>query len=223
MLCNVPADFYPRPPRGGRHTRRPRSNPRCGISIHALREEGDCTKLVEPLDHPEFLSTPSARRATICLGDSAGHIRHFYPRPPRGGRPDLPQIPSGRPGISIHALREEGDRSRPWCGSGRSYFYPRPPRGGRLYELLCIYIDVMISIHALREEGDVEPLTAGVMPLLFLSTPSARRVTDALAAKLAALEFLSTPSARRVTRLRQPERHEQVISIHALREEGDWS
>ena len=34
---------------------------------------------------------------------------HFYPRPPRGGRPGLP--PSGQRllQISIHALREEGD------------------------------------------------------------------------------------------------------------------
>ena len=40
---------------------------------------------------------------------------------------------------------------------------------------------------------------------------------------LSTSKFLSTPSARRATRLRQPERHEQVISIHALCEEGDKS
>ena len=56
------------------------------ISIHALREEGDF-KLTEfaPL-YDEFLSTPSARRATQ-----------------RGGGGDLQEK------ISIHALREEGD------------------------------------------------------------------------------------------------------------------
>ena len=57
-------------------------------------------------------------------------------------------------------------------------FYPRPPRGGRrLFPGGLRLLEGLISIHALREEGDVEPLTAGVMPLLFLSTPSARRAT----------------------------------------------
>ena len=34
------------------------------ISIHALREEGDHLNLYNPDNFPEFLSTPSARRAT---------------------------------------------------------------------------------------------------------------------------------------------------------------
>ena len=34
------------------------------ISIHALREEGDNPGLPQRLDVVEFLSTPSARRAT---------------------------------------------------------------------------------------------------------------------------------------------------------------
>ena len=55
-----------------------------------------------------FLSTPSARRAT--------------------GKQDLLKYSYG---ISIHALREEGDFR--WLSFVRCviYFYPRPPRGGR--------------------------------------------------------------------------------------------
>ena len=34
--------------------------------------------------------------------------------------------------------------------------------------------------------------------------------------------FLSTPSARRATSVLAGERHMEVISIHALREEGDY-
>ena len=34
-------NFYPRPPRGGRHVTRSSSSSSIGISIHALREEGD--------------------------------------------------------------------------------------------------------------------------------------------------------------------------------------
>ena len=101
------------------------------ISIHALRGEDD----------PRWIMRLQVRY-------------NFYPRPPRGGRrldSDIAQIIYkisihalreegdkvvyntllGQLWISIHALREEGD----WC-CGRSpgnmcNFYPRPPRGGR--------------------------------------------------------------------------------------------
>ena len=80
--CN----FYPRPPRGGRHGEKDQGRQREPISIHALREEGDC----------------SAHR-------SACQQRNFYPRPPRGGRPFYGTGSRTPHGISIHALREEGD------------------------------------------------------------------------------------------------------------------
>ena len=35
-------------------------------------------------------------------------------------------------GISIHALREEGDPLDWYIQHGKKNFYPRPPRGGRL-------------------------------------------------------------------------------------------
>ena len=56
----------------------------------------------------EFLSTPSARRATKKL-------RLLYPGL----------------SISIHALREEGDTSHQRRPPHDKNFYPRPPRGGR--------------------------------------------------------------------------------------------
>ena len=111
LRCSWPWSryFYPRPPRGGRPIIRP------PIKL--------CSKA--------FLSTPSARRATAALGYGRDYGRNFYPRPPRGGR-HLPNqwLRIGRE-ISIHALREEGDRCRcTLCFCGR-HFYPRPPRGGR--------------------------------------------------------------------------------------------
>ena len=56
------------------------------ISIHALREEGD--KSLEELQaaYDEFLSTPSARRATCWATAAWAPDSNFYPRPPRGGR-----------------------------------------------------------------------------------------------------------------------------------------
>ena len=102
-------DFYPRPPRGGRPCSCRRRVPPAGISIHALREEGDITVLIPNtysktfLSTPSarratvgkikaqgaalFLSTPSARRATMQKAEKKGLLPDFYPRPPRGGRP----------------------------------------------------------------------------------------------------------------------------------------
>ena len=71
----------------------------CSISIHALREEGDGLRLVE----------------SKSFGD-------FYPRPPRGGRPVLPDGSYGLYPISIHALREEGDVcSSPHAGHHKGF------------------------------------------------------------------------------------------------------
>ena len=78
------------------------------ISIHALREEGDAVAVSRQL-----------------------LTEHFYPRPPRGGRPVYGRIVHVLVSISIHALREEGDKD----GNAQRC---------RLW----------ISIHALREEGD---------------------------------------------------------------------
>ena len=83
--ARTPANFYPRPPRGGR---------RLDSSIF--------------LNAVLFLSTPSARRATVRLVGFHGRCR-----------------------ISIHALREEGDAAWPRLASSILDFYPRPPRGGR--------------------------------------------------------------------------------------------
>ena len=58
-----------------------------GISIHALREEGDPPQLPPQPPQKAFLSTPSARRATMSGQGSFVPTDDFYPRPPRGGRP----------------------------------------------------------------------------------------------------------------------------------------
>ena len=57
------------------------------ISIHALREEGDADNKPAMIRQSAFLSTPSARRATTVNRTRHLQPHHFYPRPPRGGRP----------------------------------------------------------------------------------------------------------------------------------------
>ena len=59
------------------------------------------------------------------------------------------------------------------------------------------------------------------MAAKFLSTPSARRATEAYIKPLGLRLFLSTPSARRATRILARDGRATRISIHALREEGD--
>ena len=135
------SNFYPRPPRGGR------------LASDALHGAGG-----------PFLSTPSARRATYLFdghflglvisihalreegdGTFAGLLtcpRYFYPRPPRGGRPER----SGQVRYMCVLFLSTPSARRatlllPRCISSR------PPRGGR-------HPIVSISIHALREEGD---------------------------------------------------------------------
>ena len=159
-------DFYPRPPRGGRLVWQLRGCAVLAISIHALREEGDTGCTCNFFTISRFLSTPSARRATL----SQGRRGHFCC-------------------ISIHALREEGDyrelgvpvqpnkflstpsaRRATTPSSGiftaliflstpsarrattvcqcqilqEQNFYPRPPRGGRrVVFLFCRHIRLL--------------------------------------------------------------------------------
>ena len=79
----------------------------------------------------------------------------------------------------------------------------------------------MISIHALREEGDRDDADRVVVLVQFLSTPSARRATLSSAWPMSTASFLSTPSARRATLHPCRQFYRLIISIHALREEGD--
>ena len=171
-------NFYPRPPRGGRrsahcfplalieisiHALREEGDGAVHrsdhgqqpISIHALREEGDASSLQEMGLSLEFLSTPSARRATSVSWRPSTRPLHFYPRPPRGGR----LIRSASYSISFSFLST-----------------PSARRATRIP--ICDTITMRISIHALREEGDTQMLRIICTIAAFLSTPSARRATQ---------------------------------------------
>ena len=125
------------------------------ISIHALREEGDTSfGSLSPISS-QFLSTPSARKATVLQGGLKNDGIYFYPRPPRGRRRKRIRWYAKYANISIHALREEGDSIyAPYTYWDLPNFYPRPPRGRRHAGEALRVGGVVISIHALREEGD---------------------------------------------------------------------
>ena len=145
------------------------------ISIHALREEGDAKAELARLRIR--ISIHALREeGDISAIEKSSFLLNFYPRPPRGGRrcpassncrPTLfLSTPSARRAttmlfilsagqkISIHALREEGDRVAGFFFCHSANFYPRPPRGGRPGEEHGGIAVIIISIHALREEGD---------------------------------------------------------------------
>ena len=147
-------DFYPRPLRGGRQCPHPRCQaaaddfyprPLRGGRLAMQMQQQECCC--------EFLSTPSARRATSCAGHQIAETR-----------------------ISIHALREEGDAMCVAFSSAKAYFYPRPPRGGRL--LRVSFPKSSYNFYPRPPRGgrpcSYSRITKGV---LFLSTPSARRAT----------------------------------------------
>ena len=78
------------------------------ISIHALREEGDITRMAAFCW--KWISIHALREEgdTHLQMDDRGD-GNFYPRPPRGGRLTNIQQFNKFSTISIHALREEGD------------------------------------------------------------------------------------------------------------------
>ena len=212
------------------------------ISIHALREEGDCISCVTPLRASNFNPRPPRGgrlvRSVLSLGRSLFQSTPSARRATRTAQ----RLLSGAV-ISIHALREEGDdlltinffqhfdfNPRPPRGGRphqktRSYaefdFNPRPPRGGRPAGAVLPRAFQAISIHALREEGD---------PVLDVEIkkhrdfnprpPRGGRLYNALRTN-GGDQFQSTPSARRATLSGINSSKTRSISIHALREEGD--
>ena len=169
------------------------------ISIHALREEGDIGVARVGIELGEISIHALREEGDASCTAANAAARYFYPRPPRGGRPGL----------------RHGTTAPP------EDFYPRPPRGGRPIDDLLQVPEVQISIHALREEGDLRLDQILDLAAEFLSTPSARRATDAVEAKVKAQQIsihaLREEGDAAVNDLLQ--RHN--ISIHALREEGD--
>ena len=175
---------------------RPRSSP---ISIHALREEGDQPPGLQHGLHVQFQSTPSARRATVVVLQHVGFYQ-FQSTPSARRATHRLRLRQLRITISIHALREEGDCRTARKSTGCANFNPRPPRGGR------------------------QSLTSRSRSwVTFQSTPSARRATQlSHHSPSMTVNFNPRPprgGRRAAAELRQ---NREAISIHALREEGDY-
>ena len=170
-----PKNLYPRPPRGGRPA---------AESLAALTDV--------------FLSTPSARRATVFVSPESSPGRNFYPHPPRGGR----QRGCGEP-------------------QGSNQFLSTPSARRATDVKATAYNKALISIHALREEGDVCWLYIRFVAKRFLSTPSARRATSTYRFDSGKVFNFYPRPPRGGRRAEAAKNRAWQISIHALREEGD--
>ena len=151
--------------------------------------------------------------------------RYFYPRPPRGGRLAVNKAEEGVI-FYFYPRPPRGGRPNTSCSASKpiNYFYPRPPRGGRL-----------------------ERTSNGSPALVFLSTPSAWRATSVFPSTASSASYFyprpprgGRPGQSTLTVFpmfyfypRPPRGGRpfwmlsycccKTISIHALREEGDYS
>ena len=114
------------------------------ISIHALREEGDCAVACISFEDVLFLSTPSARRATT-----------------------VPTLSQEWMKISIHALREEGDRRSSSRASFPEAFLSTPSARratAKTARKPAVFVSLYTSLHKLQR-GVCKP-NRKITPLL---------------------------------------------------------
>ena len=98
--------------------------------------------------------------------------KHFYPRPPRGGRRFSFVNIHFFVFISIHALREVGDAAAQPDQNGEEDISIHALREeGDHWRVLVVVCQCQISIHALREEGDKRHGTVQRKPNNFYPRP----------------------------------------------------
>ena len=147
-----------------------------------------------------------ARRIFGFIRRLGGHVTSksqvlrfaFYPRPPGGGRLLVITHLKWVVGISIHALRVEGDQAFPPTWSAASG----------------------ISIHALRVEGDQKQKTRITIPTISihaLRVEGDEHVAPETGRRIISIHALRVEGDEHVA----PETGRRIISIHALRVEGD--
>ena len=147
-----------------------------GISIHAPHEGGD-----------------------YRAGRTGLAVRNFNPRPPRGGRQEIPADVCFAINISIHAPHEGGDIFTALLLQNPYYFNPRPPRGGRH---ICTH--------------------PGPRSVLFQSTPPTRGATAAhLPCHRLRRISIHAPHEGGDYKGVRTAMSKKIISIHAPHEGGD--
>ena len=152
------------------------------------------------LEQVEFLSTPSARRATITSTNPPG-LSKFLSTPSARRATQRGGVCAGTGGISIHALCEEGDNNINKSTRPLEISIHALCEEGDNARIRAAKRRRMISIHALCEEGDLPcRCSSRSAAANFYPRPPRGGRLPALVTRLPRPEFLSTPSARRATR-----------------------
>ena len=197
-VSNTLGDFYPRPPGGGRP---------CIRLLFLLWRYfyprppggGRPSKRTAPPDAPNFYPRPPGGGRPVQVVVGVAVDLDFYPRPPGGGR-----------------RRAERERV-----SRRKRFLSTPSGWRATLCEACHNKMHPISIHALRVEGDNFCLVCSTLSANFYPRPPGGGRRHKIGRDMIQDLFLSTPSGWRATPMRCPFTTDRIISIHALRVEGD--
>ena len=154
MLYALADQIFLSTPSGWRATRCARAHrQKRGISIHALRVEGDPPIFSPSFSILDFYPRPPGGGRQKCPGVLI-YPGNFYPRPPGGGRPGPASPTIAEPCVSIHALRVEGDRTPLHACSQLPVFLSTPSGWRATTGSSPVTCTKLVSIHALRVEGD---------------------------------------------------------------------
>ena len=167
------------------------------ISIHALREEGDADGARSIRPQQNFYPRPP-RGGRPQWASTLSKTGDFYPRPPRGGRHRKAHVPLGTQYFYPRPPRG-GRRRRRRKKTTQRHFYPRPPRGGRRRRRRKkttqrhFYPRPPRGGRRVLRRGDPDPQPISIHAL--------REEGDGVVSPKATVDitFLSTPSARRAT------------------------
>ena len=191
------------------------------ISIHAPREGSDPGAAAPPgWQYNFYPRSPRGERPDDEGVNEKGY--NFYPRSPRGERRLAKQRMAGQVWhFYPRSPRGERPELRLFVPGVRSDFYPRSPRGERQPPAECPRAGHDISIHAPREGSDVVP-AAGLPDEghFYPRSPRGERLS-VLHRKLCSRLFLSTLPARGATQPAVQGLCAYLISIHAPREGSD--
>ena len=147
------------------------------ISIPALREEGDKQTFPLTTTTVQFLSPPSARRATTTQTGVSTRVLISIPAlREEGDYVDNLSVDAKR--ISIPALREEGDLALLGVVFHAPAFLSPPSARRATRSAHCFPLALIISIPALREEGDLPRLPE--KPYMEISIPALREEGDGI-------------------------------------------
>ena len=191
------------------------------ISIHALREEGDGIVCLEQSRTTYFYPPPRRGGRPSDRLYRLQRVFFFYPRPPGGGRPLSRQRASSTPAFLSTPSARRATHARALFAYIQA-FLSTPSARRATGAAQRIRSTLKISIHALREEGDAVAVSRKLLTEHFYPRPPRGGRRGCWQAPCWPHQyFYPRPPRGGRPRCFFVFAQSFVISIHALREEGD--